>query len=286
MSQSRANPSGNFFTYRLHNMPTVSVIIPTYNRLRYLKETIASVCAQTLADFELIVVADSHQPDVEAHVQSLHDERVRYLAVDRCGFPSRPRNAGIRASSGRFIAFCDDDDVWHPDKLAEQVRLMDGGDCGLCFTRIDYIDEHSRPLDRTFEFRQRYRNATRTDFLLSLGFMSNSTVMIRRSVTDSVGLLDEDPMLRAVEDYQYWARVLTVYRACYIDRPLVRYRIHTGSIQPVDPWKWLRKQVYLHRSIHRANPIPLSVRTAKYAKLGVYALRLAVQRALAGRNHE
>lgn len=261
-------------------MPTVSVIIPTYNRLSFLKGTVRSVLAQRYDSFELLVVADGHQPDVEEFILSLGDARAQYLSIDHCGFPARPRNTGIRTSQAEYIAFCDDDDLWHPDKLAAQVQMMQQQECGLCFTAIEFIDENDRPIEQKYEFKERYRALRRNDFLLSLGFITNSSVMLRREVIDKVGYLDEDPNLRAVEDYQYWSRVLKYYSACYVDQPLVQYRIHTGSIQPVDGWKWLKKQLYLHRSVQRAAGIPVVVRMVKTAKITAYALRLMLKKAL------
>jgi glycosyltransferase involved in cell wall biosynthesis len=260
------------------------VIIPTYNRLPFLKGTIRSVLAQRYDDFELFVVADGHQPDVEDFIRSLGDTRATYMYIEHCGFPARPRNTGVRASQAEYIAFCDDDDLWHPDKLAEQVRMMQQQKCGLCFTGIDFIDENDEPMEQKYEFRERYRTLRRDDFLLSLGFITNSSVMLRREVVEKAGFLDEDPNLRAVEDYQYWSRVLKYYSACYVDKPLVRYRIHTGSIQPVDGWKWLKKQLYLHRSITHAGGIPAGVRVVKTAKIMIYALRLMMKKALGGRS--
>lgn len=265
-------------------MPNVSVIIPTYNRLPFLKGTVLSVLAQRYDSFELFVVADGHQPEVEEFIRSLGDARAKYMSIDHCGFPARPRNTGIRASQAEYIAFCDDDDLWHPDKLAAQVQMMQQQNCGLCFTRIEFIDENDKPIHRQYEFKERYRELRRDDFLLSLGFITNSSVMLRRDVIDKAGFLDEDPNLRAVEDYQYWSRVLKYYSACYVDKPMVQYRIHTGSIQPVDGWKWLKKQLYLHRSVHRAAGIPLSVRIVKTAKITAYALRLMLKKALGGRS--
>lgn len=264
-------------------MPTVSVIIPTYNRLSFLKGTIRSVLAQSYSDLELFVVADGHQPEVEEFIRSLGDARARYLHIEHCGFPARPRNTGIRASQGEYLAFCDDDDLWHPDKLAEQVQAMQAQDCGLCFTGVAFIDENDQPLAQKYELKERYRSLTRNDFLLSHGFIINSSVMIRRRVVDMVGYLNEDLNLRAVEDYQYWARVLVSSSVCYIDKPFLLYRIHTGSIQPVDGWKWLRKQLYLHRSIHRAAGIPPVVRAVKTAKIVAYALRLMVKKVVGTR---
>src|SRR6056297_1399486 len=106
-------------------MPTVSVIVPTYNRADSLPRTIDSVLAQTHDDLELVVVDDASTDDTETVVERYEDDRVTYLehATNRGG--SAARNTGIRASDGDYVAFLDSDDEWHPEKLERQVRELE-----------------------------------------------------------------------------------------------------------------------------------------------------------------
>ena len=115
--------------------PAVSVVLITYNRKPLLRETVASILNQTFSDFELIVVDNVSEDGTERFVRSLDDPRVRYIRHPNGGVISINRNVGIRAARGDYIAFCDDDDLWVPDKLQRQIRAMeDNPRAGLCFT--------------------------------------------------------------------------------------------------------------------------------------------------------
>lgn len=104
--------------------PTVSVIIPTYNRARTLGDAMASVLSQSWTDLELIVVDDGSREDVEPVVRSFGDPRVRFVRRAKNGGAGAARNSGIEIARGRFIAFHDSDDLWLPGKLARQMEIM------------------------------------------------------------------------------------------------------------------------------------------------------------------
>jgi cellulose synthase/poly-beta-1,6-N-acetylglucosamine synthase-like glycosyltransferase len=97
----------------------VSVIVPTHKRLPYLTETVGAILAQSYPALELLIVADGHDQDFANFVSGLQNLRVKYLACQSAGRPSVPRNLGI--AQGEYIAFCDDDDVWHRDKIQKQT---------------------------------------------------------------------------------------------------------------------------------------------------------------------
>ena len=104
-------------------MPTVSVVIPTHNRSRLLQQTLSSVRAQVDVDFEIIVVDDGSSDDTCAIVGSVGDSRIRVLRESPSRGVSLARNRGIAAAVGEWIAFLDDDDLWSPVKLANQLSV-------------------------------------------------------------------------------------------------------------------------------------------------------------------
>jgi len=106
-------------------MPTVSVVIPTYNRAELLTRAIDSVLAQTYDDFELLVVDDGSTDDTEAVVTAYDDDRVRYLAHETNRGANPARNTGIEAAEGEFVAFLDSDDEWRPRKLEAQLDRLE-----------------------------------------------------------------------------------------------------------------------------------------------------------------
>src|ERR1017187_7936626 len=101
--------------------PTVSVVIPTYNRARILPRAVKSVVSQTLEDWELLVVDDGSADDTEQVVAAFGDSRIHYIRHERNRGQSAAQNTGIRASRGTYVAFLDSDDEWLPEKLAKVV---------------------------------------------------------------------------------------------------------------------------------------------------------------------
>lgn len=255
--------------------PVVTVLVTTYNRRQQLRETLLSIVAQTFTDFELVLVDNFSNYDVAALVQEIGDSRIHLYQNQNDGIIAVNRNFGLAKARGQYIAFCDDDDVWHTDKLAEQVRLITAENGGLCFTKIEFIDEQSNPIDREYAFRSLYRGLKFNDFILSLGFICNSSVLITREAVEQVGVLSTDPALRTVEDYHYWARIIKRYKACYVDKPLVRYRIQQQSgTNSVNARQWYAKQRHLLAVLNSDVGISPFVLLAKFLKISVYYLKL------------
>lgn len=98
-------------------IPTVSVVIPTYNRAHLVGRAIQSVLNQTYQDFEIIVVDDGSTDNTEEVVKSFNDPRIRYIRHDQNRGGSAARNTGIKMARGEYIAFQDSDDEWLPEKL-------------------------------------------------------------------------------------------------------------------------------------------------------------------------
>ena len=120
------------------HMPLVSIITPVYNAAPWLKETLASVSAQTLTDWEQILVDDGSSDDsvAIAEAAALEDSRFRLIRTPRNMGPSSARNLAIEAARGRFIAFLDADDLWLPEKLARSVAWITSR--GYSFIYHDY----------------------------------------------------------------------------------------------------------------------------------------------------
>ena len=195
-------------------MVPVSVIIPTYNRKRFVTEAVESVRRQTFADFELIVVDDGSTDGTGEMLAGVPG--VRLIEQPNRGVSSA-RNAGITASAGRWIAFLDSDDLWKPEKLARQVE----------FHRLD-PDAWISQTEEIWIRNGRRRNPARKHKkaggwifrqCLPLCVVSPSAVMMRRELFDEVGLFDES--LPACEDYDLWLRVSLRFPIHLIPDPLV-----------------------------------------------------------------
>lgn len=194
-------------------MPLVSVIIPTYNRAPVLGRAIGSVLAQTLPDFELIVVDDGSS-DHTKDVASQFGDCVQLVRQENRGV-SAARNTGIKHSHGDLIAFLDSDDEWLPVKLEKQVALFSGGDF-ICHTEeIWYRDGKHVPQKKI----HRKQGGWFFERALERCLISPSSVMISRRLLDRVGWFDED--LPAAEDYDLWLRITAFHEVSFVPEPLV-----------------------------------------------------------------
>ena len=197
-------------------MPLVSVIIPTYNRATWVKEAAASVLAQTIRDYELIVVDDGSTDATLEALISLEGRLTVLRRESRRGV-SAARNLGAAAARGDWLAFLDSDDLWLPDKLARQVDyLRSHPDLVICQTEELWIRNGVR-----VNPPQTHRKAGGDIFLQSLQrcSVSPSAVMLHRRLFEDLGGFDET--LEAGEDYDLWLRTAWRYPVGLAPEPLV-----------------------------------------------------------------
>ena len=125
--------------------PLFSIITGTYNRERYIEETIAGVLGQTCADFEWLVVDDASTDRTVELLRAVDDPRLKLEVLpENSRRPAVPRNVALRKATGRYIAFHDSDDLWLPDKLEKQRAFLEGNpDFGMIHGYTELIDEES-----------------------------------------------------------------------------------------------------------------------------------------------
>lgn len=207
--------------------PLISVIVATYNRASFLKETIDSILGQTYPHIELIIVSDASTDNTDDTVSSYDDKRIRYIKLlENRGLPSKTRNEGIKMAKGKYIAFCDDDDLWKPEKLKKQLVAINGFD--LCFTNRIYIDQKSNLVKkRTINIPPK---ATLSRLFLS-NYITLSSVLVKCEIIKKFGGFDTRSEFQIGEDYELWGRMLAEeIKFCSIDENLVLYRIHNQNI--------------------------------------------------------
>lgn len=208
--------------------PTVSVVMAAKNYARFLPAAVESVLAQTVADWELLVVDDGssdHTPD--AVRPFLHDSRVRYFRSDRLGQP-RAKNLGIGLSRGAFVAFLDADDAWQPTKLERQLAVFrERPDVGVVFCRRSLIDEEGKAVVRPGQARPLARGRVLNEMFVQ-NFVCFSSVVVRREVFAHVGGFD--PQWDLAIDYDLWLRVAKHHAFDHVDEELVLYRTGHGNL--------------------------------------------------------
>lgn len=196
----------------------VSVVLPTFDRPELLGRAIGSALEQSLPPVE-IVVCDDGQSDVNRSVvEGFGLDQVRYLPGPHTGGPALPRNRGIAASSGDWIALLDDDDTWHRDKLEQQARLLaqHGGRAASARAVLTMPDGSEHGLLGTDAPTVSFRRLLRSNDLIV------SSVVLHRSLMAEVGPFQDVPI--AHEDYSMWLRVATVTDFANSSQPLLAYQ--------------------------------------------------------------
>ena len=211
-------------------MPEVSVIIPTYNSARYITEAVDSVLAQTFRDFEVIVIDDGSTDETEL-VMRQYGVPVKYIRQENTGV-SGARNTGIKESSGRYVAFVDADDVWHPQKLERQMAALNGSmDHRACYCAFTVTDPSLVPLEISRSIRT---GPLLEDLLLSGNVVGTpSTVICERSLFEEAGCFDS--ALSQCADWELWVRLSLRTDFFYLDEPLVFYRLHGSNMSGSAP---------------------------------------------------
>jgi glycosyltransferase involved in cell wall biosynthesis len=202
--------------------------LPSYNRLTYLREAVASVRAQTMPLWELIVVDDGSTDGTGDWVTGLDDARIRLLAMDHCGYPSKLRNRGIAAARAEWIAFLDSDDLWVSDKLERQLGLhRDRQQLRWSCTRFEFIDAAGAGIPGASFKAWRERRGLVRALLLNEAMLALPSVLMARSLLSELHGFDEH--FQFVEDHELWFRACRRADCGIVDLPLLKIRRHAGS---------------------------------------------------------
>ncbi|WP_458187827.1 glycosyltransferase family 2 protein [Haladaptatus sp. NG-WS-4] len=219
--------------------PTVSVIVPTYNRADALPRTIESVLSQTLESLELIIVDDASDDDTAEVVASYDDDRIRFFQHEENQGASTARNTGIEHAEGEYMAFLDSDDVWLPTKLEKQVLTLKlrSDDWVSAYCKAETVHPGGQnPLVKWVTQLISRRNETEgaeggkelIGPILSddLHTSAGSTLLVRSDVVRAIGGFDES--FDRFQDPEFLIRVLKHGKLACMDEPLL-LRYETGS---------------------------------------------------------
>ncbi len=205
--------------------PLVSVVIPTFNRLEWLHEAVQSVRAQTLTDWELLVVDDGSTDGTGKWLARLGEPRLRYLRQDHTASIAATRNAGVRNAQGAWIAFLDSDDRWREDKLARQLaRLRDRPDARWCYTKYQLIGPGGVAVSQPHGSPWHPFEGSFVDRILT----TEAAVLMPTLLlpADLARRLPFDERLPLAEDYDLALRLAAAAPGCVIDTVLVDVRLH------------------------------------------------------------
>jgi teichuronic acid biosynthesis glycosyltransferase TuaG len=209
--------------------PSVSVITPAYNTARYLGETVEAVLKQSWSDFELLIVDDGSTDETPALARALaaRDRRLRVLTGPNRG-PAAARNTAMAMARGRFFALLDSDDIWTPEYLAEQLRLLEN-----CAT-ASIVTANAINLGGPFDGQPLWpaTSGVRTLTLQDIIEREDSVCIMsvfRREVFETIGGFD--PLFTGNEDYEFWIRAACAGFLILQNRqPLGAYRRRDSSL--------------------------------------------------------
>ena len=240
--------------------PRVSVIIPTYNRALFIRETIESVLTQTFSDFELIVIDDGSTDDTAEIVKMIRDVRLIYIYQINQG-RSNARNHALRIAKGSYITFLDSDDVYLENKLAMQVAYLDNNvHVDMLYTSASCMNDAGEKIEHKYEATVSGHIYNEIAFFVPVT-ITLPTVMVRRTVFDVVGDFDEN--MHRFEDTDMWRRISKVYYIGALKEYTCKLRTHEdNSLLSQDP-----KQILLALDYY-ANKI-----LSEDRKFGIVALR-------------
>ena len=228
----------------------VSIITPSYNTARFLRETIECVLAQTYTNWEMLIVDDCSTDETDDVIAAFADERIRYFKNDRNRGAAYSRNYALRQARGRWIAFLDSDDLWLPDKLEKQIRFMEENGYAFSYTNYVEMDEAGNRLPvlwtgpkKIGAFRMRLFN-----------FMGCLTVMYDSRVVGLLQIAD----LKKRNDYAMWIQASKKAAAYLLPETLAVYRVRSGGSitnRSQSPLRLVKYHYALWRTGEKKNPV-------------------------------
>jgi glycosyltransferase involved in cell wall biosynthesis len=202
----------------------VSIITPSYNCSAFIAETIDSILSQTYTDWELLITDDCSTDNscevINDYVEK--DARIRLMKLSKNSGAGSARNNSIKVAKGRFIAFCDSDDLWMPDKLEKQLQFMIERRCALTYSSYITCDE----------------NGAQNGYVKCLMKLNYAKILRDNGIGCLTAIYDAEligkhymPSIRKRQDWCLWISIIKEVGTAYgLQEPLAIYRLRTGSI--------------------------------------------------------
>ena len=199
---------------------SISCIVPTYNAERYLAQTIDSILAQTLPPDELIIIDDGSS-DGTADIIKSYNDKIRYVYQDNQG-PAASRNLGVQMGGAEFVSFLDQDDLWHAEKLQQQMACFDeDSDLDLCITHVQLFWSDDLQHEQNF-----YRDLPRGN---TVPGYATTTLLTRRQTFEQVGQLNTDLWFSDATDWFMRAEEMGL-KLHVLPDALVYHRMHKQNL--------------------------------------------------------
>jgi glycosyltransferase involved in cell wall biosynthesis len=241
----------------VNSRPTISVIVPTYNRVESLVPVLEAIFNQTYPPAEVIVADNGSTDETLKMLHKLEAPNLKVLELPASGLPAVARNAGISQATGEYISFCDSDDVWLPEKLAKQVENLTDETRGVCSNAI-------LKTDKSCTYFEKMPRQLGTTQLLQQNWVMTSTLLVQKELLQKVKGFPTTQRLRLVEDYVTWLRLSIFTDFKVIQEPLIIYNdnssdSHRSELETqgllMAPLAWLDFLAWMRQ---RGEPLTLS----------------------------
>jgi Glycosyl transferase family 2 len=263
--------------------PVVSVILPTFNRLQYLRSAVDSVFAQTYDDWELIIADDGSESETRAYLSSMAARpKVKVLWLPHSGRPGAVRNRALREAQGEYIAFLDSDDWWMPTKLELQIGALHAcPSLQWSYTAINHINHAGEYINADVSARWVYYEGQIFEHLLTLkAGIAMPSVIVTKQLLERVGGFDA--LQGQHEDYHLWLRLALQCEISVLRQPLACVRCHKEHFSSFGIGSLEARTGMLEKiqTLAMSSPQRTAVRTARARN----AASLAAASAAAGRS--
>lgn len=225
----------------------VSILIPTYNTEKFIKETIESVQNQTYINWEMILVDDASTDQTVAIIEKFiqKDNRIKLFKLERNSGNGFARNTALEKASGKYIAYLDADDIWFPHKLEKQIDFLKSKNLHFTFSFYDRIDEEGNSLN----VRVKSPSPLTYKQLFFCNYVGNLTAIYDAEYFGKILLKSSQKR----QDWRIWLTILKqIKKAEPIPESLAFYRIRRDSISS-SKFKLIKHNFGVYREFHGYN---------------------------------
>ena len=240
----------------------ISIITPAHNTGKFISATIQSVLHQTYPNWEMLIVDDDSTDDTAQLVASFHDSRLVYIKNERNSGAAYSRNKALRMAKGRWIAFLDSDDLWHPQKLERQLAFMENGGFEFSYTCYSEIDEENRPLGKTVFGPKIITKQKMLDYC----WPGCLTVMYDAKALGLIQIAD----LKKNNDYAMWLQLSKKADCHLLQENLALYRKRLGSLTAHGKLSLIRYHYLMFRQSENMPAVTSALLTARNLFFGFF----------------
>jgi glycosyltransferase involved in cell wall biosynthesis len=252
------------------NKPLISIILSSYNWIKYIEKSIQSILNQTYKNFEFIIINDCSTNNLEQIIFNFKekDKRIIYIKNNVNIWLTKSLNKWIKISKWKYIARIDDDDLWIENKLKKQIDFMESHiDYWLCWTNTIIIN---KKWEKIKHIKMRKRNENIKNNILKSNQFTHSSIIIRKIILDKVWWFYEEKYNWA-EDYELWLRIWKISKLYNLSDFLVKYRWLETSISRK---RWFNQEILAFNiMIKNKNNYP-SFYKSLILKLGYFILKI------------